>query len=191
MNNSTTMICKKKGFFTFLFSLFPGCGEMYLGFFKQGTCMMLSAFVLIAISVGLDFGIPMLFFPVLWFYSFCHVHNMVALPDEEFYAIEDTYLFIETGSSISNVWGKTNTRKVIGTILIVLGIASLWNTLEYFLRDLLSDYNIWNYLSPFFHVFPQFIIGVIIVILGILLIKGKKKELDFSNTTPAISSKEN
>jgi len=191
MNNATTMICKKKGFFTFLFSLFPGCGEMYLGFFKQGTSMMLSAFVLIAISIGLEFGIPMLFFPVLWFYSFCHVHNMVALPDEEFYSIEDTYIFIETNNSISNAWGKANTRKVIGTILIVIGVTSLWNTLEYFLRDILSDYSIWDYLSPFFRVVPQFIIGVIIVILGLLLIRGKKKELDFSKTTPSISAKEN
>ena len=33
-----------------------------------------------------------IFLPVLWFYSFFHVHNLKELPEEEFYAIEDNYI---------------------------------------------------------------------------------------------------
>ena len=31
---------KKNRFWTFLFSLFPGAGEMYMGFMKQGVSLM-------------------------------------------------------------------------------------------------------------------------------------------------------
>lgn len=34
------MTRKKRGFWTFCFSLIPGAGEMYLGFMKRGLSMM-------------------------------------------------------------------------------------------------------------------------------------------------------
>ena len=38
---------------------------------------------------------PPLFYllPVLWFFSFFHTHNLNCMSDEEFYALEDDYLF--------------------------------------------------------------------------------------------------
>ena len=35
------MTRKKRGFWTFIFSLIPGAGEMYLGFMKRGVSTML------------------------------------------------------------------------------------------------------------------------------------------------------
>ena len=35
------MINKKNRLFTFFFSLIPGAGEMYLGFYKSGASIML------------------------------------------------------------------------------------------------------------------------------------------------------
>ena len=34
------MTRKKNGFWTFVCSLVPGAGEMYMGFFKQGLSLM-------------------------------------------------------------------------------------------------------------------------------------------------------
>ena len=39
--------------------------------------------------------LPPIFYllPVLWFYSFFHTHNLNSMSDEEFYTLEDDYLF--------------------------------------------------------------------------------------------------
>ena len=87
------MTRKKNKFLTFCFSLLPGAGEMYLGFMKQGISLMGIFFLVWALSGMLN--LPALLFvqPVIWFYSFFHVHNLNSLPEEEFYSLEDDYLF--------------------------------------------------------------------------------------------------
>ena len=87
------MTRKKNKFLTFCCSLLPGAGEMYLGFMKQGVSLMGIFFLIWAVSGILN--LPALLFvqPVIWFYSFFHVHNLNSMPDEEFYAVEDDYLF--------------------------------------------------------------------------------------------------
>ncbi|HKM21945.1 MAG TPA: hypothetical protein VJZ01_07870 [Lachnospiraceae bacterium] len=178
MSKTTNMIRKKTGFFTFIFSLFPGCGETYLGFYKNGVSMMLLAFGVLGLSMFSGTGIIMMFFPVLWFYSFCHVHNLVALSDEEFYAVEDNYVFDLPDDSLKGVFKTAKTRTCIGVICIVIGICALWDTMRSFLYRMF-DQNIWDvYIEPFFDYVPQVIIGGIVIALGVILIRGKKKELD-------------
>ena len=69
------MTRKKGGFFTFICSLLPGAGEMYMGFFKQGISIMSLFFIMIVVSSWLELGPLMFVLPVLWFYSFFHVQN--------------------------------------------------------------------------------------------------------------------
>ena len=87
---------QKRGFLLFISSLIPGAGEMYMGFFKQGISIMTLFWAIIAIAGGLNISSLVIFLPVLWFYSFFHVHNLKELPEEEFYAIEDTIFCILT-----------------------------------------------------------------------------------------------
>ena len=75
---------QKKGFLLFISSLIPGAGEMYMGFFKQGISIMTLFWAIIAIAGGLNISSLVIFLPVLWFYSFFHVHNLKELPEEEF-----------------------------------------------------------------------------------------------------------
>ena len=84
---------QKKGFLLFISSLIPGAGEMYMGFFKQGISIMTLFWAIIAIAGGLNISSLVIFLPVIWFYSYFHVHNLKELPEEEFYAIEDSYIF--------------------------------------------------------------------------------------------------
>ncbi len=182
MSKTTNMIRKKTGFFTFIFSLFPGCGETYLGFYKNGVSMMLTAFALIGVSMFSSTGFLMVFFPVLWFYSFCHVHNLVALSDEEFYAVEDRYIYDLPDDSLKGVFKTAKMRTYIGVACIVVGVCALWNTLESLLRRTFEDSFYDYYIAPFFDYVPQVLIGGVVVALGVILIKGKKKELDEAET---------
>ena len=84
---------KKRGFWLFIFSLIPGAGELYMGFRKQGTSIMALCWGLIALSGLSGSAVFACILPVLWFYSFFNVHNLKSLPDEEFYALEDHYIF--------------------------------------------------------------------------------------------------
>jgi len=65
---------------------------MYMGFFKQGISIMTLFWAIIAIAGGLNISSLVIFLPVIWFYSFFHVHNLKSLPEEEFYSIEDNYI---------------------------------------------------------------------------------------------------
>jgi TM2 domain-containing membrane protein YozV len=44
------MIKKKNSFLTFIFSLIPGAGQMYLGFMKRGLSLMSCFFFIILIE---------------------------------------------------------------------------------------------------------------------------------------------
>ena len=48
---------KKNKFFTFCFSLFPGAGEMYMGFMKAGVSLMLLFFLALLIPTVLRLDI--------------------------------------------------------------------------------------------------------------------------------------
>ena len=87
------MPTQKRGFWLFIFSLIPGAGEMYMGFFKQGISIMTLFWGIVAISGGMNLDFTVVFLPVIWFYSFFHVHNLKNLPPEEFYTVEDNYIF--------------------------------------------------------------------------------------------------
>ena len=87
------MTKKKNGFLTLCFSFVPGAGEMYMGFMKQGVSIMSVFWMLIFLAVFLNFGAVLFILPILWCYSFFNVHNLRGLSDEEFYEVEDDYLF--------------------------------------------------------------------------------------------------
>lgn len=172
------MTRKKNGFLTFVFSLLPGAGEMYMGFFKQGISIMSAFFMLIFVSSWLNLGPLMFILPVLWFYSFFHVHNLASLRDEEFYSIEDKYLFDYDNNKLQAMFGQNKGRKILAIVLIILGVSAIWDIS----MDLLESFLIavgmnldWFYRISY--KMPQCAFGIAIILLGIHLIRGKKKEL--------------
>lgn len=174
------MIKKKNSFFTFIFSLIPGAGEMYMGFMKRGASIMTIFLFLIFFAAWLELG-PLLFImPVIWFYSFFSVHNLRSMPDDEFYALEDEFLF---NVDIDKDRISVLTRKynlVLALILIVIGFTILWNNL-YRMIPFTISYQTRNYIYNIGRYFPQLVIGFAIIVFGIYLIRGKKKELDYDS----------
>ncbi|CBL37125.1 TM2 domain [butyrate-producing bacterium SM4/1] len=122
------MTRKKNKLLTFLWSLIPGAGEMYLGFFKMGTSLMALFLLLLSFSGFLNFYVLSLLSPVVWFYSFFHTNNLNSLPDEEFYALEDSYLLHVSSIRAGTSFFRSHRRFTAGC-LILFGAAVLWNNL--------------------------------------------------------------
>jgi hypothetical protein len=182
------MIRKKSSFLTFMFSLFPGAGQMYMGFMKRGLSLMAMFFLCIFIPVWLRIGLLFLALPIVWFYSFFDTHNLHSAPDAEFYALKDDFiLFPEIGKDKSRIF-QNKYRNVFAVVLIVIGVSILWTNIYSLFKDALPDY-IRNAITSFNGNFPQLFIGLIIILLGIYLIRGKKRELDMEDKLNMLDDK--
>ena len=171
------MTNKKNGFWRFLFSLLPGAGEMYMGFMKMGVSLMSMFFIIIAVAFILEIG-PIIFIAVIaWFYSFFHVHNLASMPDEEFYAVEDEYLFLPEGSVTKGRELIGEYRKAVAVILIVVGVVMTWKPLFRIMDAYIPSY-LSNFIYDVGYRLPQIVVGVAIIVLGVYMIRGKKKQLD-------------
>lgn len=166
---------KKSKFLTFLCSLIPGAGEMYMGFMKMGLSL-LSLFIGVIFLASLT-GISELIFVaiIIWIYSFFHAHNLAGMPDAEFQALEDRYLlsFGEESKMSENV------RKVVAVILILLGLMMMCEFFVQMFVDVFANYiesmgiNVWT-LNQFV---TRTFVALILIIAGIWLIVGKKETL--------------
>lgn len=186
------MIRKKSSFLTFCFSLLPGAGQMYMGFMKRGLCLMSAFFLLIFIAAFLNIGAIMLIMPILWFYSFFDTHNLRSIPDDEFYALEDDFVFINQLPANSLKAFQNKYKNIIALVLIVIGISILWNNFFELVRYILPDYigdRLSNAIYNIGYYIPQLLIGAAIVALGLYLIRGKKKELDHTAEVSMLQDK--
>lgn len=171
---------RKSRFWTFICSLIPGAGEMYLGFLKEGVSIMVLGCVLLACDSWLGLYPLSYGLPILWFYSFFDTHNRAGLSDEEFYALEDDYLF-HFDQVFSSGWLEGKKRTVAAWVMIFLGLSIFWRPA---VRWLISMTDLWfshvfaENLSGFLYQIPRFIVAGALIIGGILLIQGKKKELN-------------
>ena len=169
------MIKKKSRFLTFVFSMLPGAGHMYLGFMKTGVSFMSMFFFLIFLSSWLDIG-PLLFvLPLIWFYSFFDCANRASLDDDKFLLLEDKYLFsIDKLVKLDkNIFEKR--RLAGGVLLLFLGVYLVADNIMHILEPYIPHefyYTIYDLLRQA----PKLIIGVLIVAFGVRLIIGKKRE---------------
>ncbi len=172
------MTKKKNKFLTFIFSLLPGAGEMYMGFMKMGVSLMSCFFLtLMMASMGV-YDLMILIATIVWFYSFFHVHNLAGLPDEAFFEVKDAYLLPFAGKEDEKMMITGTYRKVAAVILILIGISGLlkafyYGAAKYFpqaVRVLLNDF--------IFYYLPRVAFSIAVIVLGIYMIRGKKKQLD-------------
>ena len=172
------MTKKKSGFWTFIFSFMPGAAEMYMGFMKMGVSIMGLFLGLIIVGSFFAQGIFLVIDVVVWFYGFFHAHNLRAMDDEDFYALEDTYLFYveEDGKKLWNNMVVSRYRKIAAAVLILMGVSILWNNILDLLYWLLPDI-MQDFMYTISYRIPQVVLGIGIIAAGILLIRGKKEEL--------------
>lgn len=168
------MKTKKNRLVTFLFSLVPGAGEMYFGMYKSGVSVMGLFFGIFALALVVQAEVLLCCLPVIWFYSFCHVHNLKNMSQDEFRREKDEILFGLRLEQLS-VWERAkNANKVVAVILIVVGGLLIWTNIS----ELLYSLPINREVAYFFRYrFPQLVLGLLIIAAGIWLIRGKKAAL--------------
>lgn len=182
------MTNKKSKFLTFFISLIPGAGEMYLGFYKTGASIMVLFFGGYGIF-GYLFRPFICFLPVLWFYSFFHTHNLNNMPDDEFYALEDDYLFHIQPSQLTSLAMKY--RKPLAFLFIFMGVGIIWNNINHILSSI-ARWFIWSdavtsFIRYWGNALPQLAAAALIIWLGWRLIQNKKETL---STPPYLADKQ-
>lgn len=166
---------KRNKLLTVLFSFLPGAGHMFIGFMKMGLSFMTIFFGIIAIVFIFRADIILILLPIIWFYSFFDCINKT-FPTDEATIIEDRYvLFPESLPNFKIFAGKQ--RVVLGIGAILIGVYFLADNVLSWVRPYLTDIAN-NILSNFMWRFPQLVIAVVIIIIGLVLIAGKKKEID-------------
>lgn len=180
------MTRKKSGFWTFVCSLLPGAGEMYMGFMKMGISLMGMFFLIIALASWLETG-PLLFIAfIAWFYSFFHVHNLASMPDEEFYAVEDEYLFHFLNTQDGEAQKKQ--KKIFAGILIIIGVILLWKSMFNALLFYFPD--VFGVINGLGNVLAKIIAAIVIIALGVCMIRGKKQSIYFEDGDPVMDDNE-
>lgn len=171
---------KKNKIFTFLCSLIPGAAEMYMGFMKMGLSLM-AVFALSIVIPAIFYANDVLLFlmAVIWFFGFFHARNVAASDEEEFAVLEDKFIWEEFTEGKPIKIPGTTARKWIAVILIVIGCCTLWGNLSDMVLGLglIPEYA-WDEVYMLFHNTPQLVIAVLIILLGIRMIKGKKQAIE-------------
>lgn len=169
---------KKSGFFRFVFSFMPGAAEMYMGFMKNGVSLMALFLASIMIPSVLRLSDVFSFVAILiWFYSLFHAWNLSSCPIEQFQMLPDEYIWMSFMEGKSIPVSNPTLKKWGAYVLIIFGIVMLWENLSSVLYWMIPDY-LWEQLSPLVDSIPQIIVAVVIIIVGIKLIQGKKEELN-------------
>ena len=183
------MTKKKSGFWTFLFSWIPGAGEMYMGFMRMGISLMILFWGIIALAVFFNTEFIIYIDVIVWFYSFFHTHNLNNMPDDEFYALEDDYLFHIQPSQLTSLAMKY--RKPLAFLLIFMGVGIIWNNINHILSSI-ARWFIWSdavtsFIRYWGNALPQLAAAALIIWLGWRLIQNKKETL---STPPYLADKQ-
>lgn len=173
---------KKSRFWLFMWSLIPGAGDMYLGFMKMGISLMLGFMGLIALTALTNIGALAVFPVAMWFYSFFHANNLAGLDEHTFMAVEDRFLFgLDEWNTIEKLGAQmTGKRKTaVAAVFILIGVVMLWQAIFSLLCDIFGWDN--AVLSKIYYFIrddlPRFVIGIGIIWVGLLMIRGKKVEM--------------
>ena len=156
----------------------PGAGEMYLGFMKMGVSLMLMCGLAIALMAMTEIMALSVIVVTIYIYSFFHANNLGRMDDQAFQEMEDCYLFGMDGFLSVRDSVKGRYKKIVGGILVLFGLAMLWNALFSVLCDIFGwDNEMLREIYRFMRdEFPRVLIGVAVTWGGIWMLRGKKTQ---------------
>ncbi|MEG0911378.1 MAG: hypothetical protein RSF70_07315 [Ruthenibacterium sp.] len=181
---------KKNGIFTFCFAFIPGAGEMYLGYMKRGVSIMALFCAISGVAIALNLGVLAIALPVLWAYAFFDTFNLRAQTDEQAAQNPDAYWIDPAffmGDDVKKLLAKRH--NLIGWGLIAIGVYSLYSNL---VRG-----SLWNF---FYHIdftlglaflenVPTLVVAGLIIWLGVMLLRGEKRQKTNEQTEEYIAFK--
>jgi hypothetical protein len=169
------MTYRKNGFLNFCFSLLPGAGQMYQGFMKRGVSIMTLFFGWLCVSTVFSVEELLFFIPVIWFFGFFDSLHSNSLSDEARVQRKDAFLFVEEGQLDRLAFRKL--RIPAAVVLILFGGYSILCGGIRFLIE--RSYLYWDsgITKLVYDYLPNMVFSVVIILLGVYLIVGKKKEI--------------
>lgn len=168
---------KQRGkFLTFIFSLVPGAGQMWLGFTKRGVSLMVAFILPIIADSFINIFIFSTISIVIWFVSFFDTLNLNRMEPAFFSTVKDDY--ITTQPQLVSFFERANFGKIAGFALIFIGVAAIWQVISFDLYHWLWAYdeNVYQIIVPIVNAIPRVVIAILVIILGFRLVANKKKE---------------
>jgi len=186
---------KKSGFLTFVFSMIPGCGLMYLGYMKKGLQTMLMFAMSIIGIIFSDYsylrGVMAIFIvllPIIWFYQlFDAMHSLSRMKRLQIECPTDDGFYIAQNLQIFSPVKNTAAAKAIAVLLIFAGvfgiIFSLLDNLHYIIAN---DDVVWRITGIVRSYLIPAIVSIALIALGIKLLKGSRpKRIDVDDVDGA------
>lgn len=167
---------KKNRFLTFLFSLWPGAGHMYMGLMQRGGAYMTLFVGVLMISAYLNLSVLTFLEVVIWFYAFFDSWNISSMNDEDFNALKDqAELFgfpLRQQTFLNN-----KARLFVGVTILFIGIYALFqntfNSISGLLAEVLSEAA-----YSFIYALPRIFIALGLIYIGYRLIKQNKQNTE-------------
>ena len=158
----------KSKFLTFLFSLVPGVGHMYLGLMQRGLQFLVTFFGVIFLLVITNLGELSLFLPVIWFYNLFDALQRYQMIKE---ADPDTFTIEKFDQPLVVLAQKVTQQKWFAYGLISLGgyllLDRAFNYFQILMRQVFQVY-IYDLRSMF--------VAVALVVIGIILLKSNRTQ---------------
>lgn len=157
----------------FFFACIPGAAHMYLGLFRRGMQLMLTAIggIVLVSYANMESFIPLIIIPT-WFFAFFDaysarrkMHAGEVVEDAEAY----NYRFI------------LNNKKVLGVALVVFGFIGLLNALDINSYNQVYVFGLSG--SQLYWSFKRAIIPLLLVISGAMLLSKLKKSENQANNS--------
>ena len=174
---------KKNVYATFIFSFLPGAAEMYMGFMKNGMSL-LAAFLMPILATGILYWADYLAIisGIIYVVAFFHARNLATAPDDEFDAFTDKFIWEEfTNVKFENISTKLK-NKWVAYCLIFIGACGVWTLFRDLLFRVIADIPKYQYIKNIVNCVPRLAFSILVIAVGVMLIKGKKKELLEENT---------
>lgn len=171
---------KKNDFLTLVFSFIPGAAEMYMGFMKSGFSILMAfatPYILMGMLYGADYIV--LLSGVVYCIGFFHARHLATAPDEEFNEYKDKYIWEEYISSSGSSELSPVYRKWTAVALLFVGGIGVWTLIKDYIIKIfyfLPEQNL-EILQSIMNSVPRLVFSILVIYGGIVLIKGKKKEL--------------
>jgi TM2 domain-containing membrane protein YozV len=166
---------RKNGFFMFVTSCIPGCGQMYQGYMNRGISLTLLFFGICVLMVFLNFeALLFLLFPV-WLYAYFDSYNLRSRV-ENGAPEDDAFLFglgNTDGEKLSTLLRKRHS--LMGWLLVGTGIYMLYDRIVHRFASFLWQYEHLNWLYELLvYDIPRFAVSLVVIWLGLWFIRGPK-----------------
>lgn len=173
---------KKNNFFTLVCSFCPGAAEMYMGFMKSGLSLLVIFTIPILIAIILYGGDYLAILSgIVYVFSFFHARNIATAPQEQFDLLEDKYIWEEFMGGKPVIVSSKVYRKWVATALILAGVSGIWYSFRNVIQNIIDCFRMSDYermlTESVISSVPRLAFSIFVIVIGVMLVRGKKKEL--------------